>query len=92
MFGGLHGKGGQVSVAGRVAATLTDWSMRLDPATREYVISAGLADVVAPYLSPQYRMEVRLQMTKRFWRWRNAAIEVDGTRMVARVTGEADVL
>lgn len=92
MFTGLSGRGGLVRVAGRAAATLTDWSVRMDPATHEFIVSAGVTDAVPLYLSPRYPSEVRLQMTKRIWRWQGATVELLDDRITARVCGEPDVM
>ena len=92
MFTGLSGTGGVVRVGGRQAATLTGWSVRFDPGPREYVISAGVTDVVPVYLSPSYRAEIRLQMAKRMWRWQGVSLSVEDNRIDARCAGEPDVM
>ena len=91
-FGGLSGRGGIVRVAGRAAATLTDWSLSFDYDAREYVIRAGITDVVPVYLSPSYRAELRLQMRQARWRWQGVRLAVEGDRIEVRATGEPDVM
>lgn len=90
MFSGLSGKGGCVRVGGRPAATLTAWSVRYQDG--EYVIDAGMEDMVPVYLSPSYRAELRLQMVKRMWRWQGVRLAVEGNRLTARCAGEPDVM
>lgn len=92
MFTGLSGQGGAIRVGGRVAATVTDWAVTAAPGENVYDIRAGLADVQPTYLNPSYRAEVRLQMTKRQWRWRDCTFAVAGERLTARAVGGPDVL
>jgi hypothetical protein len=92
VLSGFSGSGGLVRVAGKPAATVTRWSVRFDQAAREYIIDAGLTDMVPVYLSPAFRSEVRLKMQSLSWRWRDATVAVEGEQMTARAVSQPEVI
>lgn len=75
-FHGADGTVGEIRVGGRVAAGLKDWALKPDGAGG-YRVVAMLVDPNPLYLKPSRSMELRLQMGKRYWRWRGVTLERD---------------
>lgn len=91
-FHGADGKLGEVRVGGRVAATLTDWVLRPDGAGG-YRVVAMLVNPNPLFMDAPHPKELRLQMGKRFWRWRDVSIETDAHGRVAiGAAGEWELL
>ncbi len=89
-FKGASGTTGEVRVGGRVAAGLRDWSAAVDGEC--WTIRAALADANPVYLDGPARKEVRLNLGKRIWRWRDVHLHHDGTTAVIEAHGEFEHL
>jgi hypothetical protein len=89
----ISGRGGALRLGGREAAVLTDWVVDLDPEQRSaFVVRCGLTEINPVYINAAAPVEVRLLMSKRFWRWRACRLAVDGDRATVWATGEPDVM
>lgn len=92
-FHGGNGQSGEVRVGGRVAAGLRDWTLK--PEAGNWRVVAMLVDINPLYLDSPAPKELRLQMGKRFWRWRNVSLERDEqapARVAIGAIGEWELL
>ena len=70
----ITGKGGTVRVAGRTAATLGKWS--LEGRTTEWVVASEV-EWCNPLWLTHGPFEVRLNLAKGQWRWRNVDVTLN---------------
>lgn len=87
---GAVGSAGELRVAGQSAASITDWSA--EPAPGGWHIRASLAEVADLYLNSGAPVEVRLNIGRRIWRWRNVRVERTGPAATITATGDFEQL
>jgi hypothetical protein len=85
----IKGRGGQIRVGGRVAASFGEWTF--DGKTTDWVIGAEVEAHNPVWLSSDGPFEVRLHLTKGYWRWRDVPADkialLDGGRGGIRIAG-----
>lgn len=82
MLKGAKGLVGELRAGGRVAARITEWEMERLENGAGWHIAATLADTVEPWL-PRVT-EMRLELGRRTWRWREIAPEFVASRVHVR--------
>jgi hypothetical protein len=84
-----NGAGGELRLAGRVAATLGAWTLQRSEGGA--VLTATLATQDAYWLSQGERFELRLPLGNvRLWRWRRATVRLDGNRATIHMEGNPE--